>query len=175
MRPGRTSAIAVLALLYATLFAEAYLRLFGSRRFGDRGRSYVHRPWLTRVLQGVPFRTNGWGLRGDDFTPRVLRIVAFGGSATESADLPEEATWPARIERHLNDRFSARLGQVANAGSAGLASAHYVAHVEELGRTMGLDVALIYTGFNDADRLARYRRILSVDRIGDRSYREAVF
>jgi len=175
VRPGRKSAIAILVLLFAILFAESYLRMFGSRLFGDRGRSYVHRPWRIRVAQGVPFRTNGWGLRGEDFTPRALRIVAFGGSATESSDLPEEATWPGRVEHHLNDRFGARLGQVANAGSAGLASPHYVAQVEELARLIGLDVAILYTGLNDTDRLARHGRILRVGRLGDPSYREAMF
>ncbi len=173
MRPARRIAIALLALLYALLFAEAYLRVFGSRIFGDRGRSYVHRPWQNRVVLGVPFRTNGWGLRGAPFTARALRIVAFGGSATESAELPEEESWPARVERHLNDRAGARLGQVANAGSAGLSSAHYVAHVGELSGPIPLDVAILYTGINDADRLARYGRTQRVERIGDETYREA--
>lgn len=174
-RPARRIAIALLALLYALLFAEAYLRVFGSRIFGDRGRSYVHRPWQNRVVLGVPFRTNGWGLRGAPFTARALRIVAFGGSATESAELPEEESWPARVERHLNDRAGARIGQVANAGSAGLSSAHYLAHLVELSGPINLDVAVVYSGTNDADRLARYGRILRVDRMGDRAYREAFF
>jgi len=172
VHPARKSAIAILALLYALLFAEAYLRVFGSRLFGDHGRSYVHRPWQDRLVRGVPFRTNGWGVRGEPFTARSLRIVAFGGSATESAEVPEAESWPARVEWHLNGRFGARAGQVANAGSAGLSSPHYVAHVEELARPIGLDVAILYTGLNDTDRLARYGRILRVERIGDRSYRE---
>ena len=173
MHPVRKSVIAILALLYALLFAEAYLHVFGSRIFGDHGRSYVHRPWQDRWVLGVPFRTNGWGLRGEPFTGGALRIVAFGGSATESMEAPERESWPGRVARHLNARYGARVAQVANAGSAGLASAHYVAHVGELSRPIALDVAILYTGLNDTDRLARYGKIQRVERIGDQIYRDA--
>jgi lysophospholipase L1-like esterase len=162
---------ALLLLLYALAFGEVYLRLFGSRLFGDRGRSYLRQPYQYTPVHKVPFRTNGLGLRGEDFRKGVLRVVAFGGSATESGDVPEAESWPARLEAHLNAR--APFFQVVNAGVSGLASAHYLAHLEELSAPLGIDVAIIYTGTNDADRLARYKRIIRVEQIDDPTYGEA--
>jgi lysophospholipase L1-like esterase len=164
--------VVVAGVLYIIAFGEAYLRLFGSRLFGDRGRSYLRQPYQVTRVGRVSFRTNATGLRGEDFTDGVLRIVAFGGSATESADAPEAESWPARLEARLNARE--RRVQIANAGMAGLASAHYLVHLNELADPLGIDLAVIYSGTNDADRLARFGHILRIERLEDTTYGQAM-
>lgn len=175
-RPSARTLLLLLAgLLYALGFAEGYLRVFGSRYIGVEGRSCIHPPYDFKKLYGAPFQTNGWGLRGRDFEQGVLRVVTFGGSATEAAELTEEDSWSGRLETDFNAIAGTRLGQVVNAGMSGAASAHYLAHLRELSGPLGIDVAVIYTGINDADRLARYGKILEVSRVGDASYAEAFF
>ncbi|MDP3938854.1 MAG: GDSL-type esterase/lipase family protein [Deltaproteobacteria bacterium] len=170
-----TIALVAAGVIYAAVFGEAFLRLFGSRYLGEPGRSYIRPPYHYSKALGAPFRTNGWGLRGRDFREGALRIVTLGGSATESAEVPEEESWPYRLEVELNALGGGRPGQVANAGMAGTASAHYLAHLNELAGPVGIDVAVIFTGINDADRLARYGSILSVEQVGDSRYAEALF
>lgn len=160
----------LLGLLWVAGFGEVYLRIFGSRQFGRPGHSYVRPPYAYDEILGAPFRTNGFGLRGDDYESGTLRILAFGGSATESAEVAEAESWPARVEAHLNARYRAKIGQVANAGKAGLASSHYLAHLRELADPAGIDVAIMYTGANDADRIARYGKIQRIAKIDDATY-----
>ncbi len=160
----------LLGFLYVAGFGEVYLRIFGSRHFGRPGHSYLRPPYAYDEIRGAPFRTNGLGLRGEDYEGRALRIMAFGGSATESAEVPEEESWPARVEQRLNAHYGTRIGQVTNAGKAGLASSHYLAHLKELIDPSELDIGIIYTGTNDADRIARYGKIQRIERIDDPSY-----
>lgn len=169
-RKRRTLLLLLFGLVYVLAFGEGYLRVFGSRHFGRPGHSYVRPPYSYDEVLGAPFRTNGLGLRGEDYAADALRIMVLGGSATECAEVPEEETWPVRMEAYLAARHGLSSAQVANAGKAGLASGHYVAHLRELAGPARIDAAVIYTGTNDADRLARYGRIQRIERLDDATY-----
>jgi lysophospholipase L1-like esterase len=82
------------------------------------------RPNARGVFGGVPYRSNGHGVRGPDYAPApapgVLRIAVTGDSVTMGAGVAEEDAYPARLERRLDARDPGRRHEVLNLGIAGL-------------------------------------------------------
>ncbi len=77
-----------------------------------------------------------------------LRLIAMGGSSTFGVNNPDDATWPAYLERILRGRY--RMGvEVINAGKVGYQipdflhalSSHWIAYRP--------DLVLYYEGWND--------------------------
>jgi lysophospholipase L1-like esterase len=89
------------------------------------------------------FRTNAIGMRGSSIAgpakPKgTYRIFFAGASTTENPNLPEEKTFPAIVERLLNEELkgSPRV-EVGNVGISGNASAGTLAQVSQ--RLLALD------------------------------------
>ncbi len=107
---------------------------------GVRGESHIY--------------VNDWGIRGPDFSPDdSLRVLAIGGSTTESLYLDESETWPHLLQDRLNTIVPRPSVWVGNAGKSGHASAHHVLQVEKLlDQFPRIDVVLVLVGTNDMMR-----------------------
>lgn len=107
--------------------------------------------------------TNNLGYRNkEDFEfpkdPNVFRILALGGSTTWGylLDNPED-TWPAQLEKMLNDALSENPDfdtiQVINGGLNYGTSAELLLHYLFRDRYLEPDLVIIHTGGNDAKLL----------------------
>lgn len=87
----------------------------------DPHRGHRHAPNLRdRQLHGSTVSTNSRGMRGTrEFgvpkPPGVVRIVAIGDSFTFGEGVPDDATWPAQLERAMPGVEVANLGERAYA------------------------------------------------------------
>ncbi|MBN1688935.1 MAG: SGNH/GDSL hydrolase family protein [Candidatus Omnitrophica bacterium] len=74
------------------------------------------------ILPGVSgisrFRTNSWGIRGDEIPEdNQYRILTAGGSAVESATLDQDETWSYLLEEKLKkEGFPVWIGNVGKSG-----------------------------------------------------------
>jgi hypothetical protein len=125
------------------------------------------------------------GLRVTEPLPAnpTRRIVAFGGSTTFCAEVPDALTWPSQLAQRVFDRET----QVINAGLSGAEFANRVEALEGLNSTRSGDVAIFFVGVNDAvvgyqanhvvgplARWPRLRRLIEVTLSWSRSGRIAL-
>ena len=125
------------------------------------------------------------GLRVTEPLPAnpTRRIVAFGGSTTFCAEVPDALTWPSQLAQRVFDRET----QVINAGLSGAEFANRVEALEGLNSTRSGDVAIFFVGVNDAvigyqanhvvgplARWPRLRRLIEVTMSWSRSGRIAL-
>ena len=125
------------------------------------------------------------GLRLTEPVPvnTTRRIVAFGGSTTFCAEVPDSLTWPSQLARGVLGREI----EVINAGLSGATFADRVIAFEGLGLTNSDDVAIFFVGVNDAvigyqanqvvgplARWPRLRRLIEVTMSWSRSGRIAL-
>ncbi|MBI4818625.1 MAG: hypothetical protein HY791_20320 [Deltaproteobacteria bacterium] len=108
------------------------------RYFGGRPQHYV----------------NSLGFRGPEVTslkaPGVFRIVCVGGSTTFGLGEPEERlTYPAQVERILNEWFEAPRFEVINAGTPGWTSAESLINLQFRLLELSPDLIVSYDGVND--------------------------
>ncbi len=121
------------------------------------------------VMPGVSgasrFTTNRIGLRGSDWGSEPgLRILAIGGSTTESLYLDDSEVWTRRLQDRL-DRRDARVW-VANGGKSGLSSRHHVVQTMRLlEQHPEVDALLVLVGVNDLHhRLSLDEDYVPIDR-----------
>ena len=114
------------------------------------------------VLPGVEgparFTTNADGLRAEARRPEhAYRILAIGGSTTESLYLDDAETWPRLLQEQLGAARGRADVWVGNAGKSGLNSRHHVVQVLQLlPQLPQIDVLLLLVGVNDLHhRLSR--------------------
>lgn len=139
---------------------ETYLRL--------RPLAAVERPDLIGS-ETVFIRTNSCGLRGPEIAvPKpqgVFRIICLGDDATLALDLPEDATYCARLEQRLQQHTDLRV-EAINAGLPGgcpLTSYLLLRH-----RLIGLqpDLVLLHFDASDLNDDGAIRPVLYVDEQG---------
>ncbi|HJQ85549.1 MAG TPA: GDSL-type esterase/lipase family protein [Candidatus Binatia bacterium] len=181
------AAIALAAVAFVLVTGEIAARIAGLETpayFGTGGESCIARsaalgvelrPRCTGSVAGTAFRTNALGLRGADVPDdATLRILALGDSCTWGYRVAEEETYPAVLQRLLDERAGARRYQVLNAGVPGWTSHQGLLYLEH--NVTVLRPALVIAGFafNDGFRmgdveeeLARARRLLPVLRVDD--------
>ena len=79
----------------------------------ENDKYYVWQPGLQKIFHPSPdimpgisgishFTINKFGLRGDVFTEGTYRILAVGGSTTESLYLDDTEAWPYLVQEILN-------------------------------------------------------------------------
>jgi lysophospholipase L1-like esterase len=107
-------------------------------------------------LVGVPrphfeagiIKHNSLGYRGPEpATPKMpgsKRIVALGGSSTYCTGVPEDATWPAMLQRDLGDGV-----EVFNLGVPGYSSVENLIQTALVISDLRPDIAIYYEGWND--------------------------
>lgn len=97
---------------------------------------------------------NARGFRGSDFKdlkrPGVVRVVALGASSTFGYHNRDDLTYPAQLERMLDERCPERDFEVVNLGIPHLLSDEIVALFLAEGLPLSPDVVTFYEGFNDS-------------------------
>lgn len=107
------------------------------------------------ILPGVSgnsnFITNSFGMRGDELLDKQkVRILAIGGSTTESMYIDQEKSWPYSLQKKLNSESGLKNVWVGNAGKSGLNSRdHIVATKILLDQLPKIDLILVLSGIND--------------------------
>jgi lysophospholipase L1-like esterase len=168
----------VLSLVLAFFLAEGALRLLSSHwlyvfdvemwryarlvkiESSDRKIVEEHRPNADEMLMGARVRTDGHGFRLPDPATEAQRrpddrkIVALGDSVTFGWGASDAGTWPAQLERLLNDRCPRQGGRratVHNAGIGNCNSSMEVARYRERIRSLHPDWVILGYSYNDAE------------------------
>jgi lysophospholipase L1-like esterase len=103
----------------------------------------------------VTVRINSHGFRGRDFGVEkpagVVRVVTLGGSSTFGFGVGDDETYPAQLERVLNQRSGgAPRYEVVNFGVPHSTSSNILAMFLAEGLPLDPDVVTFYEGANDA-------------------------
>ena len=168
---GRKLAFTALVLLLLLGFAEGGLRLAyfvyrGSWTFigslGMKQRLYTPHPYTAYQLvpnieaatYQVLLHTNRWGNRGPDQPyekpPGTVRIVTLGGSTTFNVFASDDAhTWPAQLERLLNEHYGTDRIEVVNYAVAGYNSAESLTTFALRAIDRDPDIVVVHHGWND--------------------------
>jgi lysophospholipase L1-like esterase len=148
----------VVALLLGEIALRVYnpvnLRLRGTTLVLPTNRRYVFRnPEAVKLDPVVEVVRNDLGFRGaplpPDFEER-LTIVAVGGSTTECLHLAEDKTWPAVLERALDEQLDDVW--VNNAGLDGHSTFGHIQLMRQLVLPLRPDYVLFMVGINDVNR-----------------------
>lgn len=97
---------------------------------------------------------NSLGFRGEEFSPEkpdsVFRIVALGGSTTYTVKVnSNNKTYPALLEKILNEEYGYKNAEVINAGVPGYNSWESLINLQFRVLDLNPDLILIYHGTND--------------------------
>lgn len=138
-------------------------------------RSKALAPNCIGVLYATPLQTNSLGLRGPELrNDGSRRILVLGDSCTMGWRVRQDETYPAVLERTLNDRPDGPRVQVLNAGVAGYTSHQGLTYLRESGLALAPDIVVIAFGWNDvmrlgdvAEQIANENRLLPLIRLDD--------
>ena len=122
---------------------------------------------------------NALGFRGPELSrdkpEGAFRILCLGGSSTYGhGPSCDEATWPARLEQHLEGATGREI-EVVNAGCQGYSTHESLINLALRGVDLNPDVVLVYHGINDVRAAlypgarpdnAHWRRVWPVERPG---------
>jgi len=113
-------------------------------------RGHSLKPGDYGSIWGVPFHINRLGFRGPEVSrekPRgVFRVLCLGDSITMGAALPEEALYPADLQKILSARYPSKIFEVVNAGVSGYMIEQELLQLKEDGLKLSPDlVVLQYT------------------------------
>lgn len=129
----------------------------------DQTKYYPWPPHLKQVFRPNPetfpgihgptnFTANSLGIRGDEFSPnQTYRILAVGGSTTESAYLDDAKTWPHDLQEEL-DQSSGQHVWVGNVSKSGLDTRHHIYQMKYLLPQYSfakIDTVIVLVGIND--------------------------
>ena len=137
------------------------------------GYSFI--PSCVGDVNGTPIRTNALGLRGDELPQDARRrILAIGDSCTWGFRVSEAESYPAVLQRVLDERTGAKRYSVINAGTPGFTSHHGLLYLRERGILLRPALVLIGYEWNDglpmgevAQRLERVRRFQGLLQLDD--------
>lgn len=145
--------------MLSTLIAEITLRLTHSLKYGHN--YYLWPPFLSRqitvepgVLPGISgtknFYVNSIGIRGNEPGENYdYKIVAIGGSTTESGDVDDGEMWTNLLQQKLSVATSDKIW-VANAGRRGSTLRDNILHLKYFVSKMGnTDAIILLSGIND--------------------------
>jgi len=165
--PVRRRLTAVCLAFYATAAWVLPLELLSRwwlRRYGDAldraaevlrmepELGWEQRPFFAGVFEGVPVRTNEFGLRGGpvgDFTQALKRVMILGPSSTFGWGAPEEQTYARRLERLLTGGPGS--ARVLNAGEIGYSTWQGLQIYRKRLRLLHPNIIVAAYGANDVD------------------------
>lgn len=128
---------------------------------------YIYPPFLHMTSRPAPgimpgvtkearFQTNSMGIRAEEIPPgKVYKILALGGSTTESIMIDQSRTWPYLLQTYLNE---SNLGNiwVGNGGKSALSTRHFMLEMKFFVPQVSPDAIIMLAGVNDlAYRLSR--------------------
>jgi hypothetical protein len=116
--------------------------------------AYSLAPNVTIETHVGTLHTNQWGNRGPEQSyekpPGVVRIVTLGGSTTFCPYASEDAkTWPAQLERILNERCAPLRIEVVNYAAAGYNSADSLTTFALRALDRAPDIVIVHHAWND--------------------------
>lgn len=145
----------IFSLVFSLLLWEGILRLISEDEY------YIWLPNLKYVFYPKPeifpgisdtsyLEINSLGLRGSNADlSNAINILVLGGSAAECMYLDQNETWPALIEKYLNEK-SGRRYNVFNGGRSGITSQHHLVQVQKLLEKLNwIDIIIVMEGMND--------------------------
>lgn len=151
--------IAIIAVASSLLIVEISLRYFSKIKYGYN--YYLWPPYITRtitirpqVMPGVSgqkqFSINSIGIRGNEpSSHNNYKILALGGSTTESGYLDDSQTWPQLLQNNLNQNSNSKIW-VGNAGRRGSTLRDNILHLEYfVSQLKDLDTIILLVGVND--------------------------
>jgi len=157
------SALAAMALVL--LLTEGLLRIGKPERF------HIWQPGLHRVFRPLPeampgvtgdgvLRTSVDGLRADAIEEsQEYRLLAIGGSTTESLYLDDSEIWTKLLQSRLNASPEYSSVWVGNAGKSGHTTRHHRLQVAQLlAQHPEVDSILLLAGINDMLRMLAQER-----------------
>lgn len=115
---------------------------------------YELRPNLTTKFQGVPVRTNKWGMRGPDIElnkdPNVIRVALLGDSFAFGWGVNEEESFARIFEKYSNEHVKGdKRVEVLNFGVPGYSTFQEVAAFLQSGSKFKPDIVIVYFVDND--------------------------
>jgi lysophospholipase L1-like esterase len=144
-----------LSLIISLVLCEGILRLVT----GDEYCIWLPRlkyvfypdPKIFPGISGTSYlEINSIGLRANEAeVENATNILVLGGSATECLYLDQSETWPALIEKYLNEK-SGKKFHVLNGGRSGITSQHHLVQVQKLlEKYKWIDLIIVMQGLND--------------------------
>jgi lysophospholipase L1-like esterase len=150
--------LVAISLLVAVGLGEAVLRAY----LPPADKYYVWPPHLhaifnpdPKILTGIEgeshFIINSQGIRGDEFSPADdYRILAIGGSTTESLYVDQTEAWPQLVQAKLNEAQTERRVWVGNAGKSGFNTREHILQMRYLlPQYPSVDAVILLIGGND--------------------------
>lgn len=143
------------SLIISIVICEIVLRIISGDEYNIwlPNLKYVFIP-DSKILPGINdtsyFEINERGLRGSNADVKdATNILVLGGSAAECVYLDQSETWPALIEKYLNEE-SGKKYNVFNGGRSGITSQHHLVQVKKmLEHNKWIDIIIIMEGLND--------------------------
>ena len=149
----------IVAVVISLLVTEILLHKFYKLRYGYH--YYLWPPYLSRNITTLPnvfpgvsgtkrFYINSIGMRGSEPTASdKKRIVAVGGSTTESGELDESETWPALLQNMLNENNEQKMW-VGNAGRRGSTTRDNILQMKYfVSQINNVNTIILLSGIND--------------------------
>ena len=158
-RPTVRVAAAVLSGLLTLVVAEVGLRILWP---GDN-RYHLWLPNSSTTIRLAPgvvhgvgleshIQVNSQGIRGPEWSPqryREYRILAIGGSTTESLYVDQPKTWPVLLQTLLNKTVDGRTVWVGNLGRAGFNTRDHLGLMRFAIGQWDVDALVMLIGGND--------------------------
>lgn len=148
-------ALLSISIIVSLLLAEGILRIVSGNEY------YIWLPNLkyvfypdSKIFPGIQdtsyLEINSLGLRANtNEIDNATNILVLGGSAAECLYLDQKETWPALIEKYLNENSSKKTN-VFNGGRSGLTSQHHLIQIQKLlERNEWIDLIIVMEGLND--------------------------
>jgi len=105
-------------------------------------------------IEGIRYRINSLGFRGDDINERkpdgAQRILCLGDSTTYGVMVEGHRIYPAVLRRRLSEMLAPRRVEVVNAGVPGYSSLQIELILSERCFTLEPDLITMCVGLNDA-------------------------
>lgn len=145
----------IVSIIISLFLCEGILRIITSNEYNiwlpNLKYVFFPDPLIFPGIRDTSFlEINARGLRGSNAdVSDATNILVLGGSAAECMYLDQSETWPALIEKYLNEK-SEKKYNVLNGGRSGITSQHHLVQVQKmLERNKWIDIIIIMEGLND--------------------------
>ncbi len=136
-------------------FSEILLRIISTNNYyiwpANLKQYFLPKPSIFPGINDTAFfKVNSFGFRGNEMSnSTAINIIALGGSTTECLYLDQNETWPALLEKYLNQNSSMPF-RVFNGGRSGLNSNHHLIQIKKLLQSYNwIDIIIVLDGIND--------------------------
>lgn len=120
----------------------------------DPDVGWVLSPGFDGEIEGIRYRINSLGFRGDDIQRKkpqgALRVLCLGDSTTYGVMVQGRRIYPAVLRRKLSEALAPRLVEVVNGGVPGYSSFHLSLLLPERFFALEPDLITMCVGVNDA-------------------------